>query len=61
VIAHCRMGIGRSSTFAAATLVKLGVPADGAWEKIAVARGRPVPDVAAQRSWIVDMTALLTK
>jgi protein-tyrosine phosphatase len=55
VAVHCRMGIGRSSMFAASTLVKLGVEPDDAWRAIALVRGRPVPDVAKQRDWVRDM------
>ena len=44
VVVHCRAGIGRSSTIAAAILVLLGQDPDKALERIANARGLPVPD-----------------
>ncbi|MDP2343983.1 MAG: tyrosine protein phosphatase [Deltaproteobacteria bacterium] len=52
VVVHCRMGVGRSSMFAAACLVRLGIDADAAWPLIAAVRGRPVPDVDTQRDWL---------
>jgi protein-tyrosine phosphatase len=52
VVVHCRGGIGRSSVVAAALLVRLGIPVDEAWATIATARGRRVPETAAQRRWV---------
>src|SRR5690242_18493283 len=52
VVVHCWGGIGRSSLVAAALLVRLGTPADLAWETIATARGCPVPETEAQRHWL---------
>jgi protein-tyrosine phosphatase len=49
---HCRQGIGRSSLLAACTLVASGVDPASAWERIAVARGCPVPDTNEQREWV---------
>ena len=51
VVVHCRGGVGRSGTVAAALLVLLGVPLAQAWRDLAVARGRPVPETDAQRRW----------
>lgn len=59
VAVHCRMGVGRSSMFAASVLVKLGVEPADAWNSIAAVRGRPVPDVAKQREWVDGMRAML--
>jgi protein-tyrosine phosphatase len=58
VVVHCRMGVGRSSLFAAACLVRLGVTPDDAWTSIAAARGRPVPDVPTQRDWLQTSRSL---
>lgn len=52
VAIHCRAGIGRSAMMAAATLVLTGLPPDAAFAAIAAARGTPVPDTDAQRSWV---------
>jgi len=61
VVVHCRMGIGRSSLFAAACLVRLGVEPGDAWDRIAVSRGRPVPDVSTQRDWLLASRPLLRR
>ena len=54
---HCRMGIGRSSLIAAATLVvRHGVTADVALANIEQCRGRPVPDTQAQRDWVASFS-----
>jgi protein-tyrosine phosphatase len=52
VAVHCRMGVGRSSMFAASTLIRVGLEPEVAWTSIARVRGRPVPDVANQREWV---------
>jgi protein-tyrosine phosphatase len=49
---HCWAGIGRLSLIAAALLVRLGTSADQAWDAIAKARGRAVPETEAQRHWL---------
>ncbi len=59
VVVHCRMGVGRSSLFAAACLVRLGVEPGEAWDRIAASRGRPVPDVSTQREWLEASRSLL--
>jgi protein-tyrosine phosphatase len=56
VVAHCRYGIGRSSVLAAAVLVAEGLDAEEAWQRIAKARGRPVPDTEAQRAFVASLT-----
>lgn len=53
---HCRMGIGRSSLMAAATLVTLGIPAELALTRLVAARGRDVPDTDEQRRWILNFS-----
>lgn len=52
VVAHCRMGIGRSSLLAAAVLMREGMPSTDAWKTIAKARGMNVPDTQAQQAWV---------
>ena len=52
VVAHCRMGVGRSPMCVASLLVLLGVPAAEAWRRITAVRGRDVPDTAAQGRWV---------
>lgn len=52
---HCRQGIGRSSIVAASLLVAAGEDANEAFLRIERARGRPVPDTAEQREWVVEM------
>lgn len=57
VLAHCRQGIGRASLLAAALLVSRGAPYGEAFERIAEARGRPVPDTELQRQWVAALAA----
>ena len=52
VAVHCRMG-GRSSLIAAALLTLHGIPPSEAWARVEAARGRPVPDTAAQFAWVM--------
>jgi protein-tyrosine phosphatase len=52
VVVHCRMGIGRSSTVAAAVLMAQGVQARDAWAAVSDARGLEVPDTPEQRRWL---------
>jgi protein-tyrosine phosphatase len=49
---HCRQGLGRSPLVAAAMLVRAGMKPRDAWEAIARARGRPVPETDEQRAWL---------
>jgi protein-tyrosine phosphatase len=52
VVVHCRMGIGRSSTVAAAVLMVQGACARDAWAAVSDARGLEVPDTLEQRRWL---------
>ncbi|MEL6637476.1 MAG: dual specificity protein phosphatase family protein [Bacteroidota bacterium] len=52
VVIHCRMGIGRSSTLAAAVLINLGMPSEQIFEVIGKYRRVKVPDTPAQADWI---------
>lgn len=54
VVVHCRAGIGRSSVLAALVLLVLGVPLEEVWERIAEARGLPVPDTEEQRRFVAE-------
>ena len=56
IIVHCRAGIGRSSMIAACVLVALGHHPDEAFERIATARGLPVPDTPEQAEWVAGFT-----
>jgi protein-tyrosine phosphatase len=58
VVTHCRAGIGRCSMLAGATLIRLGLTADEAWQRIRTARGLPVPDSPAQEQWLHQFSAL---
>lgn len=49
VVIHCRGGVGRSSTLAAAVLVLEGFTTESAWVAISAARGVSVPETRAQR------------
>lgn len=49
---HCRAGIGRSSMLCACLLVRQGLSAESAFQKIQEARGCAVPDTAEQRKWV---------
>jgi protein-tyrosine phosphatase len=53
VAIHCRQGVGRSALVAACVLASLGERPDAAFERIAAARGRPVPDTTEQREWVL--------
>lgn len=57
VAAHCRQGVGRSPMCVASILVLLGVPPAEAWRRIALVRGRDVPDTAAQGRWVEALAA----
>ena len=57
VAVHCRNGIGRASTVAAAVLIMEGTEAPDAWSRIEAARGLPVPDTDEQRRSVVGFTA----
>jgi protein-tyrosine phosphatase len=52
VAVHCRAGIGRSSLVAACVLAWKGCSVDEAFDRIAKARGCPVPDTPEQRAWV---------
>jgi protein-tyrosine phosphatase len=52
VAVHCRQGIGRSGLIAAAALVTTGMGADSAIQVVSAARGRSIPETAAQSRWI---------
>ena len=56
VAVHCWGGVGRSSLIAAAVLVCTGVASADAWARVAAARGVPVPETDAQRTWIDSPT-----
>jgi protein-tyrosine phosphatase len=49
---HCRQGIGRSATIASSLLVRRGVDAEEALNRVGSARGCRVPDTSEQREWV---------
>lgn len=55
VAIHCRGGVGRSSTLAAAVLVMEGSTTESAWAAISAARGLPVPETSDQRTVVEDL------
>jgi protein-tyrosine phosphatase len=61
VVVHCRQGIGRSATMVAAALVAAGVNAETAINTIRQSRGVDVPETEAQRQWISDFAAWLSR
>ncbi len=63
VVVHCRQGIGRSALVVASVMAAFGEEPARAFEKIASARGRPVPDTREQRDWVehVGPDLLLTR
>jgi protein-tyrosine phosphatase len=52
VAIHCRQGVGRSALMAACILTALGEKPEVALERIAKARGCPLPDTDEQRAWV---------
>lgn len=72
VVAHCRQGIGRATLLAVGAMLRLGAVGgasimgpEQALDRIAEARGRPVPDTEAQQHWCLTqakkLRALTTK
>lgn len=51
---HCRQGVGRSALIAVAVLVTMGMDVEEAIERVAAARGCPVPETPEQRQWLLD-------
>lgn len=56
---HCRQGIGRSSLIAAAVLAGRGIDPAAAFDLVAHARGRPVPDTTEQREFVTKFALYL--
>ena len=52
VVIHCRMGIGRSSIVAAASLLTYKIKAVDSIEAISAIRGLTVPDTDRQLNWL---------
>jgi protein-tyrosine phosphatase len=58
MVAHCRMGVGRSSLIVACMLQQLnGQSPSAIWELIANKRGCAVPDTAEQYGWLERFSA----
>ena len=61
VVIHCRMGIGRSSTLAAAILIKLGYEGANVFDVIGQYRKLKVPDTEEQKNWILSLEKKLKR
>ncbi|MGB3547125.1 MAG: hypothetical protein WBA17_09120, partial [Saprospiraceae bacterium] len=61
VVIHCRMGIGRASVLAAATMINLGYEAKDIFEIIGKYRKLEVPDTDEQKTWILSIEDKLEK
>jgi protein-tyrosine phosphatase len=57
IAVHCRAGIGRSATIAAALLIEHGVPFPETLRLLDEARGFPVPETAEQFRWLEEFAA----
>ena len=55
LVVHCLGGIGRSSTTAAAVLVRLGFAPNEALKAISHARGFPVPETMEQYDFVMGL------
>lgn len=53
VVIHCRMGIGRASLLAGATMIVIGCEAKGIFETISKFRELKVPDTEKQKKWLL--------
>lgn len=60
VAIHCRQGVGRSALLAASVLTALGDEPATAFERIARARGSPVPDTPEQHAWVEQLARRCT-
>ncbi len=58
VVFHCRGGLGRSPTFAACVLVKMGYTTAEAFDLISTARGTETPETAQQVQFVLDFEAV---
>lgn len=52
VAIHCRQGVGRSALLASAVLTASGIDVETAFQRVATARGCPVPDTLEQKEWV---------
>jgi len=57
IAVHCRAGIGRSSMLCACVLVRQGLSAESAFQRIQTPRGCAVPDTTEQRKWVESFAA----
>ena len=61
VVIHCRMGIGRASTLAAAVMIILGFEGKGIFDIISKYRKLNVPDTDEQKNWFLSIEDKLKK
>ncbi|MBK1880221.1 protein-tyrosine phosphatase family protein [Pelagicoccus mobilis] len=50
---HCRGGVGRTGTLAAALMLACSLQAEDVFDKLHKARGKPMPVTDAQRAWVL--------
>ncbi len=55
IVAHCRMGIGRSTMIAASVMILNNIPSETVFEWISEARGLLVPDTEEQKEWVKQL------
>jgi protein-tyrosine phosphatase len=53
--AHCFAGLGRSPLLVASVLIHLGHDDADAIERVSAARGFPVPEMASQHEWLLEL------
>lgn len=56
---HCWASLGRSPTLAACTLVRVGIPAVHAIDRLSIARETVVPETQAQHDWVYEFERLV--
>ena len=59
VVLHCRQGIGRTGLVAMCLLIKTGLGADTAIQRVSKARKAAVPETQKQRQWIENYGATI--
>lgn len=60
VLIHCRGGIGRSGLLAASLLVRSGIDAEAALQRVSAARGFSVPETVEQKEWVREIAEAAT-
>lgn len=50
---HCRGGVGRTGTLAAALMLACSLQPEDIFDRLRAARGKPMPATDAQRAWVL--------